>query len=222
MKIFRRGGISRREMRRWDMAYAAKHEWLAWHQADSLRKLGNLTAGWLEGDIATLPMYMGTPADETKPLIPYLAAYNRAGFITNGSQPGIPRRNHGAQRAWVEGWCTEATAERIDNALLGTDLIVGRTPPGSDAWTRICVTSDAGRVFTTACALTRDYLIEQYREELPAAIPALLGAWQVFVVDPVWGRNDVLWKTLASVLVPVSDLLQHGLEDAARLAVVGP
>ncbi len=33
-----------------------------------------------------------------------------------------------------------------------------------------------------------------------AAMNEVLDAWQVTVIDPVWGRNDVLWPTLIGAL----------------------
>ncbi len=32
----------------------------------------------------------------------------------------------------------------------------------------------------------------------PHAIEALCAAWQVTIIDPEWGRNDVLWTVLKS------------------------
>ncbi len=32
----------------------------------------------------------------------------------------------------------------------------------------------------------------------PGAIEALCAAWQVTIIDPEWGRNDVLWPVLES------------------------
>jgi hypothetical protein len=32
----------------------------------------------------------------------------------------------------------------------------------------------------------------------PGAIEALCAAWQVTIIDPEWGRNDVLWPALES------------------------
>jgi len=60
-----------------------------WHSARTLAGLGELTAQWLEGKIGYVPGYGGAPPDEeTEPLIPVLAAANRAGFVTIVSQPG--------------------------------------------------------------------------------------------------------------------------------------
>lgn len=203
MNLFRRGDLSRRELRRSDMAYAAMGDWIAWSQARDLKDLGDLTATWLEGGTSYCPGYWATEPDpETKLLIGYLAAYNRAGFVTHASQPGDAPRRGTAQRAWVEGWCTEATSEQIENIALGTDLIVGRTPPGATNTTRICVTVLDYQPLTVAGAMPSDYLFGLYRDVIPAALPNLVNAWQVFVVDPQWGRNDLLWRTVADAIVP--------------------
>lgn len=180
----------------------------AWQQASTLAELGELTAQWLEGAVPCLPMYIGGPAPETKPLIPHLAAYNRAGYVTNNSQPGTTAGNGWAQRAWVHGFGTAELANRIENALIDTDLIVCTTPPGGDNPTRICVTANDGRAWTIGGAMRASYLAEQYREEIPAALPALLNAWQIEVIDPQWGRNDLLWDRLDRVL-PARSALQE-------------
>ncbi|MFE2693644.1 DUF6919 domain-containing protein [Streptomyces mirabilis] len=89
----------------------------AWCSARTTSDLGQLTARWLEGDLASQPGYMPNhgPDPETEPLIPVLAAANRAGFVTNASQPGDDDHTHGThwqQRAAVTGFIT-------DTALLG-------------------------------------------------------------------------------------------------------
>lgn len=192
-----------RECRRLVDAQNFGMAWAAWQQARTLAQLGQFTAQWLEGATACQPMYLGGPSPETLPLVPQLAAYNRAGFVTDSSQPGSPRRNGWAQRAWVRGFGTAETADRIEAALLDTDLVVGCTPPGGDNPTRICVTIGHDRAWTIGGAMRASYLAEQYCEALPAALPALLNAWQIEVIDPVWGRNDLLWDRVGRAL-PVS------------------
>jgi len=56
----------------------------AWSSARTLTDLGELTAQWLEGSLATLAggAYRGGPDEETGPLVPVLAALNRAGYVT--------------------------------------------------------------------------------------------------------------------------------------------
>ena len=199
MKILRRWRDDR-EVLHYVKAMNWGRSWAAWQQASTLAELGELTAQWLEGAVPCLPMYLGVPAPETKPLIPHLAAYNRCGYLTHQSQPGTPLRNGSAQRAWVHGFGTAELADRIENTLLDSDLIVCTTPPGGDNPTRICVTIDDSRAYTIGGAMRASYLAEQYREEVPVALPALLNAWQIEVIDPQWGRNDLLWGRLDQAL----------------------
>lgn len=82
-----------------------------WKAAQNLGQLGGLMALWLEGHIASWPGYQPNwgPDEETHELIPTLAAANRAGYVTIGSQPGIdPVKGFDGQiwqqRAAVEGF----------------------------------------------------------------------------------------------------------------------
>ncbi|MGW3154562.1 DUF6919 domain-containing protein [Streptomyces sp. NPDC001089] len=62
-----------------------------WKTAETLTDLGDLMALWLEGEITSWPGYARGfgPDEETRELIPTLAAANRAGYVTIASQPGI-------------------------------------------------------------------------------------------------------------------------------------
>ncbi len=61
-----------------------------WRAARTLADLGELTAQWLEGKIASIPAVVPGcgPGEETAELIPVLAACNRAGYVTTVSRPG--------------------------------------------------------------------------------------------------------------------------------------
>ena len=61
-----------------------------WASARTPADVGELTAQWLEGRIASQPGYAPGcgPDPETADLTGVLAACNRAGFITDTSQPG--------------------------------------------------------------------------------------------------------------------------------------
>lgn len=169
-----------------------------WHSARTLKALGNLTADWLEGRIAYLPAYYGTrPDNETMPLIGHLAAYNRAGLLTTNSQPGEPLEDGCGQRAWVTGFCDEATCDKVRAACLGTDLVVIYTAPHYDNPTQIVITIDDHTEYTWAGAtLDETDIAHYYSQDCPLALDALASAWQIHVIDPVWGRNDLLWTTL--------------------------
>lgn len=79
-----------------------------WRDADSLAAIGELTARWLEGTLAYQPEDFSTePAPETRPVVPVLAALNRAGYVTTNSQPGAALRTGSGQRAFVTGHCDE-------------------------------------------------------------------------------------------------------------------
>jgi hypothetical protein len=172
-----------------------RHLWLT---AQTLEDLGNLTAQWLEGTIAYLPAYYGdAPDEETAPLIATLATANRAGFLTTDSQPGQPLEDGSGQRAWVHGFGSENTCDKIRAACLGTDLIVIYTPPYCDNPTQIVVTIDDHAEFTwTGATLDEANIEHYYGADCPLALDALLTAWQIDIIDPVWGRNDLLWPTL--------------------------
>jgi hypothetical protein len=174
-----------------------------WRTATTLRDLGALTARWLEGDITYLPAYLAAgPDPETDALVPFLAAANRAGFVTVWSQPGRPSGANRRQRAVIEGFCDEQLAERIIRGLVATDLVVltgtSRTTDGP----QVPVTLDDGEPFTWAGEpLTAEHVLQSYGEVCTQeAVDALLIARQLCVFDPTWGRDDVLWAELGRAI----------------------
>lgn len=174
-----------------------------WLSARTLADLGELTAQWLEGRLNYNPTY-GDPAPETSELIPVLAAANRAGFVTHMSQPGEPRDVHGsAQRADVSGYCAPEAFARLMAAASGADLIItaGRALGASEErkfGPFFTITLDEGEEFTwDGLALSRSILDDSYGWDChPKVVDELFAAWQVTLIDPVWGRNDVLWPVL--------------------------
>ncbi|MGP4114683.1 DUF6919 domain-containing protein [Streptomyces sp. 4N509B] len=171
-----------------------------WANAASLADLGELTALWLEGKIASQPGYEAGcgPEPETKPLIPVLAAANRAGYFTNGSQPGhAPERGHDgatyAQRAAVDGHvadrslldCLTAAARRAGLIVdLDREVIVVTTRDGRP------VTGFGGRV-------PRGYMRRCYSGVIGAgAYRELKQAAHLTIVDPEWGPSTRLWDVL--------------------------
>src|ERR1019366_4648592 len=105
--------------------------------------------------IGKAPGYDGGPAPETVDLVPVLAAANRAGFITIGSQPGL-LSEYSDQRAAVEGFAAPETLDRLRSALhvkiddSGLLLIVqAREAPWRMSWARaVPVTTAYGAPFT--------------------------------------------------------------------------
>lgn len=169
-----------------------------WKGGKTINDLGELGAQWLEGKIEYQPGYAGRPDEETTPLVAFLAPINRAGVYTTGSQPGIPVADGSGQRAWVEGYCAKPIATKIAAALLETDLVVIATPPGAASDMQLCITIDDGKEFTWASGpMEYRHTIATYSDDLgPLALAELLTAWQLCIIDPVWGRNDLLWARL--------------------------
>lgn len=197
-----------------DDAPAMSPEDLArWRSARTLADLGELTAEFLEGRIEQTPTHLGQPDSETTELIPVLAAASRAGFVTHQSQPGIPPDEHGsAQRANVSGYAGPETFVRLMTAASGADLIITAARALDDSEARefgpfFAITLDEGEEFTwDGIASCRSILDDSYGWKChPRVVDELCAAWQVTLIDPVWGRNDVLWP----VLQAFADSAQH-------------
>lgn len=172
-----------------------------WASARTLEDLANNTADWLEGRVRYQPGYFGlSAAPETKPLIEHLARYNRHGLMTCDSQPATGPGGIWAQRAWVQGFCTHDTADKISRAVDPTDLIAIWTAPGSSGSTRIPVTLKDREPYTWAGPMPDASINDYYAYDCPGAIHALHDAWQVAVIDSQWGRNTLLWDLLAEAL----------------------
>jgi hypothetical protein len=181
-----------------------------WADARTLPDLGRLVAGWLEGSIPTQPGYHGGPAEETAPLVPVLAAANRAGYVTYTSQPGYDGTGYdGArwqQRPAVEGLVTNGPAAArfiaAARACDGLKVIVQnatrwrcrydwaepvsrrRRPSG---WDETC---------GFGVQLSRRELSSMYDGVSREAVRAVQAAWQVTLIDPEWGDRSRLWEML--------------------------
>ena len=185
----------------------------AWQAARTLADLGELTARWLEGRIASVPGYCGTPAEETLPLVPVLARLNRAGFVTDCSQPGeIDGEYDCEQRAAVQGYASPQVAAALIRAAETAGLIVAAcSPDWVPRWrygygTSVTVTQVNGRHFTGfGVRIPRRHIRDPHIGHgvcHPDAVKALCGAWQVTLIDPEWGRPDVLWRVLEQAIQP--------------------
>lgn len=177
---------------------------LTWSTARTLSQVGELTAQWLEGKVTHHsgfghPATGGGPDPETAPLVPALAAINRAGLVTDFSQPGHPERDGMLQRAAMCGFCTESTVERLATVTGPTDLVM--LQEYSDSGVRVPVTLAYGEQHTwIGGALTPDYLALCYAGLDPAAVLVLQQSWYVSILDPIWGRHDLLWPRLLDAL----------------------
>jgi hypothetical protein len=149
-------------------------------------------------------------------MVPVLAALNRAGFVTTGSQPGFDGGGHeGArwqQRAAVEGFSGRRAMLALTWAAGEAGLVVVAHDPASLPRWRVDHSRSAGvtrrhdRVVTRFGAhLPRRFIRDSWTGWgacHPDAAAALCGAWQVTVIDPGWGREGLLWDVLSRALCP--------------------
>jgi hypothetical protein len=178
-----------------------------WQAARTLADLGELMALWLEGKLGSRPAYAAGcgPNDETAELVPVLAAANRAGFLTQVSQPGMAGAGYdGAwreQRAGVMGLATQATTEHIRSVAAGSGITLITWDPHAD-WRvpgvegELATRHDGQPGIRFGAAGVGCQL---FTECHPDAVRAMRSAWQVTLIDPEWGRNNRLWPLLARI-----------------------
>lgn len=175
-----------------------------WRDARSIGDLGAAMAGWLEGS--------DVPADldpETLPLVPVLARLNQRGFVTTMSQPGVFDTGSDGrpwdQRACVEGWIAagDPLLPRILRAARAAGLIVTAYGAGRavgprngllvSRWGDEPRTGSGGRHGRSYRRAEWRGVGRRARRHLAREGVALA------VIDPVWGRDDVLWPVLEQV-----------------------
>jgi hypothetical protein len=194
-----------------------------WASARTLADLGELTAQWLEGKISQSPTYYGPPNDETARLVPVLAAVNRAGFVTESSQPGFPDGGDGwVQRAAVSGFADDGTCQRLREIAdaAGIECIAVRAAPKRTAYaTARVVTTRYGRPCTEFGARTsRRHLAEDFEICHPGVIRAVCDAWQVTLLNREWDCNDDFWPALEGfAAASIRDGLRTGSARAQGL-----
>jgi hypothetical protein len=153
----------------------------AWASATTWADLGERVAFWLHGEIQRTPGHCGPPCEETIPLIPVLTAVNRAGFVTDNSQPA-----DGPREAWVCGFAPEDVLASLREAIAGTPLVLEsccrRRDHHHGRRRYPCPRRGAAGFWADAC---------------PALADEIRGAWYVTITDPGPGRNDRLWPALA-------------------------
>lgn len=186
-----------------DFRHPDDDELARWSGIRTFRQFGAATAEWLDGKTAYMPTYaVDRPDLETAAIAEDLAAINRHGFVTHESQPGIPPDDNGsAQRAYVTGYCDEATAAKVCAGLRDSELVVIQLAPRAVGDVSVAVTLDEGEEFSW---LGRGDSVEAasiYLERAGESLAALVrDAWELQIFDPSWGRNDRLLPALREVL----------------------
>jgi hypothetical protein len=75
-----------------EWSQAALEAMRIWQESETFEGLCELNARFMEGKIRFIPGWFGEGLDaESEPIAPYLAAFDRAGFLTVASQPGLGR-----------------------------------------------------------------------------------------------------------------------------------
>jgi hypothetical protein len=192
----------------------------AWGQAGTFADLGGLTARFLEGSLWGHPGWCGGgPDEETATLVPVLAAANRAGFVTLGSQPGADEvAADGArwqQRAAVAGYVADGDlVDELSRAASKAGLWFVLHYPASGRHTS--VGGDDGYRYGEAMAVTirEDQVCTDFGNQLSErdtrflfgrwcvaqAVDELVDSYQLTLVDPQWAGGDLLWMTMNTAL----------------------
>ncbi|WP_258804338.1 DUF6919 domain-containing protein [Pseudarthrobacter sp. NS4] len=175
-----------------------------WRQATSLEAAGELTARWLEGGSSYQPGHLAAGFDEeTAPIAAALAKLNRNGLFTKESQPGL-LSGSAAQREYVTGFCSATMAGALLALSTRTELVTVAHAPGEESSAAIPVTL-AGTEVTTVLGSSENPVDEEqirdWAEETNDSLALLLAdSWYVEILDPVWGRNDVLLPAVLGAL----------------------
>jgi hypothetical protein len=191
-----------------------------------LLEIGELTAQWLEGRLPKSPWQRGAPDPETTEIVPVLAALNRIGFVTTMSQPGRGPSNGHSQRAEVSGYASRELADHLEAATCMTDLVMVKLPP-VDVRSSIPITirtqkvasdsqarSHASPAYSFAGSSSSKKQLRSLYSKGPAdlghpslsnkAIALMADSKRVTIIDPVWGRRELLWDVLGELAEQVS------------------
>ncbi|TDJ72511.1 MAG: hypothetical protein E2O39_06545 [Planctomycetota bacterium] len=181
----------------------------AWRRAPTFAELCALGARFIEGELPLFPGWLATDIDEeTDPIVPYLAAFNRAGFLTVASQPGRPfAPGHDdrvcAQRAFVTGFATEAVALELERIALATELLVTVYAVEERGGYRVPIGTRGGTPYLWSGYAAGREELELFEQHLSAdGLAALSRTRYACVVDLAWGRRELLWTHLACALCP--------------------
>lgn len=175
-----------------------------WRDAGTFGALCELNARFIEGEMDSSPTHGGPLDEESGPLVPYLAALNRAGFLTTDSQPGEDL-GHSRQRAYVDGLTNVEMTRRIERLALVSDLYVVVVAPGASGGAMLPVTTDLFRPHSWGGFMSPDEETGVFHEvlgfeECCGPVRGLREAWSVCVIDLCWGRKEYLWRVLTDEL----------------------
>lgn len=179
-----------------------------WRRTATIEDQARFVSGWLTGEFRYLPGYAAPAGGETLLIRDELLEINRLGLVTHQSQPGLID-SEVEQHAWLSAYGSAQDVERVARACAEAGLWTSTDPDTPGARTApegpVTVTFDAvtGEGFTTA-------ELWLPREEFPIHPTGLRWGrkpqtvWQsapmICIVDPVRGRNTLLWETVIAAL----------------------
>ncbi|MFG2667642.1 DUF6919 domain-containing protein [Streptomyces sp. NPDC048387] len=181
-----------------------------WRAATTFPELGELTACWLEGDIRTHPGVKPNygPDDEAQPLIPLMAAVNRAGFLTDSFQPGHDAADYSGnlweQRPAVTGFVADPELlTRLAESAEKAGLLLLVQFPGDYQQRGLVVTRVNGMDYTR---YGRTWAPFELRGAWPsslisqAAFETVASAAQLTIAAPAFEPSTTLWAVLDEAL----------------------
>lgn len=178
-----------------------------WRVARSFDDLAELTARFIEGDLAHFPGWLAADTDEeTDEIAEDLAAINRLGFMTLASQPGrAPHKGFGghtfAQRAFVAGFASAAAARALDALSAEPELVITSCPTDQTGGCKLPVGRRGDEMTAWAGHAAGPEELAIFAEVLaPEALRTLERARYVSIIDPHWGNRELLWRSLRRAL----------------------
>jgi hypothetical protein len=160
-----------------------------WRRARDYVDLCECAARFAEGRLTSFPGWGAPGLDaESQPLAALLAGLCRAGFLTTASQPGTAIARQGyQQRAFVAGF--------LDAEALATLPSSGLCIAGIRS---VALSRDGRGARVIGRAGTQEQELQLFRDAVPRRAWLELGLRaHVTLYDPVWGRNERLWTSLA-------------------------
>lgn len=167
-----------------------------WKDAETADDLAESMIGFLRGRLGWCPSHGGPAEEETDDIVEYLVRFNRAGFLTETSQP-TDSGDGWEQIAYVAGWARESVARRIERIALRGSLGVVLTAPGT--------TGGRGR-YGDLHPFVEGYPEPSWVEEVwgqclnQRALRIILTSWHVVAFDTNDRDPMRLWRNLLESL----------------------
>lgn len=165
---------------------------------------------YLVGENDGIPTYDGPLDEETKELVPDLVELNKNGFLTVDSQPGV-LNDETWQRSYVEFFVKKSVWDKLYAFLMYSDLFYvycdisnPLSCSSCSSWPLTIDIVDGVGICETAfnpSSMDAETTFEILTEGCTPTAKENIGknlVWAV-VVDPVWGRTDLLKRMVEAM-----------------------